>query len=438
MGLLPNLLNDNSRKKAAGSVSDMERSLANDDWITIHPYGFLQGEGEDETKQYYRRIYIDDEGNIEKGIGKGHNFKEFFKKKEKEGTEGKTPGTKEDTSGLTELQKKVKVLIDDGKPYDEAKAQKVGEVLLQELEKSQDFKDVIAITKVIKKARQEVNKFFPRRDDEKCKKAYEDFVKYSNDMRMKWVRREIKHYDPYNDPVYQKLEKDVSKTEREAEERNKKEVLEKYGLGHLVTDDELSEKTIEIVHKSLDGVIDFNKNNNPKDFTKSKDLQNTVKNALSVFPKNLIDELKEQGIHAKKSTARRSCYDPLLKQVNISGGQNDVGTVAHEFSHAVEHSNPDILKIEEEFYNRRTKGEPLQKLSTVTGNSNFKKYEVTRTDSFLNSYMGKDYTNPKTGKPDAYELLSMGTEYLVTKPDKLMEDRDYARFVLGCLAYRRK
>ena len=420
----------------------LENLLCNDEehWITIHPYGFKQGEGEDETKQYYRRIFIDDDGNIEKGIGTGNNVKDLSKvlKDQRKRGEEKAPGTKEDTSGLTELQKKVKVLIDDGKPYDEAKAQKVGEVLLQELEKSQDFKDVIAITKVIKKARQEVNKFFPRRDDEKCKKAYEDFVKYSNDMRIKWVRREIKHYDPYNDPVYQKLEKDVSKTEREAEERNKKEVLDKYGLGHLVTDDELSEKTIEIVHKSLDSVIDFNKNANPKDFTKSKDLQNTVKNALSVFPKDLIDELKDQGIHAKKSTARRSYYDPWSREVNICNGQNNIGTIAHEFSHAVEHSNPDIIKIEEEFYNRRTKGESLQKLSTVTGNSNFKRDEVTRTDSFLNPYMGKDYTNPKTGKPDAYELLSVGTEYLVTKPDKLMEDRDYARFVLGCLAYRRK
>ena len=79
MGLLSNLLNDNSGKKAAGSVSDMEKALASDRWITIHPHGFLQGEGEDETKQYYRRIFIDDDGNIEKGIGKGHNIKDLSK-----------------------------------------------------------------------------------------------------------------------------------------------------------------------------------------------------------------------------------------------------------------------------------------------------------------------------------------------------------------------
>lgn len=420
----------------------LENLLCNDEgqWITIHPYGFSQGEGEDETKQYYRRIFIDDNGNIEKGIGTGNNIKDLSKvlKDQRKGGEEKAPGAKEDTSGLTELQKKVKVLIDDGKPYDEDKAQKVGEVLLQELEKSQDFKDVIAIREVIEKARTEISNFYPFRDDKACKKAYEDLIKYSDVMRDKWEKGEIKEYDLRNDPVYQKLSTNFRKSEREAEEQHRREVLEKYGLGHLVTNEELSQKRIEIIHKTLGDVIDFNKNANPKDFTKSKDLQNTVKNALSVFPKNLIDELKEQGIHAKKSTARRSCYKPWLKEVNISGGQNDVGTVAHEFSHAVEHSNPDILKIEEEFYNRRTKGEDLRRLSTVTGKSFFGKNEVTRTDKFLNPYMGKDYTNPKTGKPDAYELLSMGTQYLVTRPDKLMEDRDYARFVLGCLAYRRK
>ena len=101
-----------------------------------------------------------------------------------------------------------------------------------------------------------------------------------------------------------------------------------------------------------------------------------------------------------------------------------------------------ILKIEEEFYNRRTKGEPLQKLSTITGKKFYKPYEVARVDKFLSPYMGKDYSTIRDGvvikKPANYELLSMGTQCLVSYPEKLMQDRDYARFVLGCLAYREK
>lgn len=440
MGLLSNLLNDNSGKKAAGSVSDMEKSLASDRWITIHPHGFLQGEGEDETKQYYRRIFIDDDGNIEKGIGKGHNIKDLSKamKKEKEEKEGKTP--EKGASGLQTLQDKIKAIIDDGKPYNEEKAQKVGEILLQELENNQGFKDVIAISKAVKEARKEVNGFAAFRDDKACKKAYEDFIKHSNDMQDKWEKGEIRQYDPKNDPVYQKLSADFRRTEQEAAERHEKDVLNKYDLGHLVTDNELSEKTIEVIHESLGGVIDFDKDANPKDFTRSRDLQNTVQKSLSLFPKKFIEDLKDNGVKIERGNAKRSCFDPYINKLKIVKGQEDIETITHELSHAIEDKNKNILKIEEEFYNRRTKGEPLQKMSTVTGKKFYKPYEVTRVDKFINPYIGKDYSTIRGGvvtkKPDNYELLSVGTQFLVSRPEKLMQDRDYARFVLGCLAYR--
>ena len=79
MGLLSNLLNDDSGKKAAGSVSDMEKRLASDSlitmdaarWITIHPNG----------EEDYRRIEIDDQtGEILKGGAmalQGTNIKDF-------------------------------------------------------------------------------------------------------------------------------------------------------------------------------------------------------------------------------------------------------------------------------------------------------------------------------------------------------------------------
>ena len=322
MGLLSNLLNDDSGKKAAGSVSDMEKALASDRWITIHPHGFLQGEGEDETKQYYRRIFIDDDGNIEKGIGKGHNIKDLSKamKKEKEGTEGKTPGKEKGASGLNTLQDKIKAIIDDGTPYNEEKAQKVGEILLQELENNQGFKDVIAISKAVKEARKEVNGFAAFRDDEACKKAYEDFINYSNKMRDKWAKGEIREYDPKNDPEYQKLSADFRRAEQTAAERHEKDVLNKYDLGHLVTDNELSEKTIEIIHESLGGVIDFDKDANPKDFTRSRDLQNTVQKSLSLFPKKFIKDLKDNGVRIEKGNARRSCFDPYVNKLKIVKG----------------------------------------------------------------------------------------------------------------------
>lgn len=456
MGLLSNLLNDDSGKKAAGSVSDMEKALASDRWITIHPHGFLQGEGEDETKQYYRRIYIDDDGNIEKGLGAGHNIKNLSKvmkekkkgggeEKSKEEIKTKAPEKKEDKSkSLAALRDKVKQIIDDGNPYNEEKSQKVGEVIIQILENDEDFQAAVGVSERMAKVQEEMRNFDPQKD-KIFQKARQDFMDYKDKIDEKFISGEIKSYDSLKDPKYQELNAKYRQARDTAYQRNEDSLLKKYGLGHNVSDNELSEKVIGIVHKSLDGVIDFDKTANPKDFTRSKDLQPPVQNALSVFSKDMVNDLKDNGVSLKKRSARRSCYQNSTKEVLIGTKDREgdnIGVITHEFSHAVEHANPEIVKIEEDFYNRRTKGEQLQKLSVVTGNSNYKFYEVTRVDKFLHPYMGKDYSTIRGGvvtkKADAYELLSMGTQYLVTKPHELMKDRDYMRFVVGCLAYRRK
>ena len=90
---------------------------------------------------------------VEKGIGKGHNIKDLSKamKKEKEGTEGKTPGKEKGASGLQTLQDKIKAIIDDGTPYNEEKAQKVGDVMRQELEKNEKFVDLMRRLELVKK-----------------------------------------------------------------------------------------------------------------------------------------------------------------------------------------------------------------------------------------------------------------------------------------------
>ena len=114
MGLLSNLLNDNSGKKAAGSVSDMEKRLASDSlitmdaarWITIHPNG----------EEDYRRIEIDDQtGEILKGGAmalQGTNIRDFGKnmKDKKPEIEGTRIKTKEE---FDKRRKKVKQDLDD-------------------------------------------------------------------------------------------------------------------------------------------------------------------------------------------------------------------------------------------------------------------------------------------------------------------------------------
>lgn len=106
-------------------------------------------------------------------------------------------------------------------------------------------------------------------------------------------------------------------------------------------------------------------------------------------------------------------------------------TMYHELGHRTEHTFPEIMRLEQEFYERRTKGEKLQKLSDLTG---IEKYgtETTRTDQFKDVYMGKEYLT-YSGEHYGYEILSMGLEGVYRGKYNLYDDDDYAKFILGLL-----
>lgn len=437
MGLLSNLLNDDSGKKAAGSVSDMEKALASDRWITIHPHGFLQGEGEDETKQYYRRIFIDDDGNIEKGIGAGHNIKDLSKamKKEKEGTEGKTPGKEKGASGLQTLQDKIKAIIDDGTPYNEEKAQKVGDVMRQELEKNEKFVDLIRRLELVKKYKKEDSKSdYDIGQNEEYRKAKDAL----SDYRTEYFKE--KGWDGYytirKEPEYIRLQNDVERSREKAilEKKNKiakqlnmsekdREFVRDYNEG----DRKVSKEVVDIFREQFQDVINFNNSNNIKC---SKYQKENVMNGLACYSQEFVDALKDTRVNTLRPGSR--AYQ-VGNTVNFSL-KATYGTVAHEFAHAIEDSVPGIKQIEQEFFDRRTKGEEAKPLSKLTGKSGYTSDEIAKPDKFLNPYMGKDYSN--SSKNPNFELLSMGMTYLYNKPDQLVKDKDYMNFVLGCLAYR--
>lgn len=92
------------------NFGEKNRGMAEDRWITIHPWGMSQGEADaGEGKGYYRRIEINDEtGEIEKGLGAGTNIKDLSKtlkaKRKGEETE-KTSKTVTESTGKSEKPK---------------------------------------------------------------------------------------------------------------------------------------------------------------------------------------------------------------------------------------------------------------------------------------------------------------------------------------------
>lgn len=162
---------------------------------------------------------------------------------------------------------------------------------------------------------------------------------------------------------------------------------------------------------------------------KSKDVP-TMLQALNVYPQEFVEGLlrTQKGLEVEAKKAR-GFFDEARKVICIRRGSDaSFGCAIHEFGHALERACPSILALEREFYDRRTAGCKLEKLREITGNSKYTWTEEVRRDSFIEPYMGKDYSG------SAYELVSMGFELFFTKPSVLMKDPDYFKFISGILA----
>lgn len=135
------------------------------------------------------------------------------------------------------------------------------------------------------------------------------------------------------------------------------------------------------------------------------------------------------GPISTKKTSRGHCsWDGT--EIAISGWSDDSmsSTATHEMGHRYETVIPGIKEAEKDFYDRRTAGEKLESLRSLTGNPNYRSDERARKDNFIDAYMGKDYGDK------SYELVSMGFQYAFHNPKKLMGDPDYAHFIFGLLA----
>lgn len=117
-------------------------------------------------------------------------------------------------------------------------------------------------------------------------------------------------------------------------------------------------------------------------------------------------------------TTPRACY---YERGVINLGSGKGATWAHEFGHHFESYSPGARKKANEFLAKRTQGEKKKRLPNIPS-------EFAFFDKFLNPYMGKFYSRGNT------EIISMGLEYLVSNPYKMMrEDPEYFDFMIDVL-----
>jgi hypothetical protein len=114
-------------------------------------------------------------------------------------------------------------------------------------------------------------------------------------------------------------------------------------------------------------------------------------------------------------------------------------TAVHEYAHRLQHALPGLDDLFQDLHHRRTAGDPIKSLRSLTGIS-YQRNEVAREDKYTNPYQGKIYSGSARylGKHGAMEVLTMAFESVmggnpVTLDRLLRDDREMFNLVIGAL-----
>jgi len=110
----------------------------------------------------------------------------------------------------------------------------------------------------------------------------------------------------------------------------------------------------------------------------------------------------------------------------------DSDTVIHELGHYLEDNNSFVHQEAVDFYNRRTAGDQLESLRSLTGRP-YRSSERTRKDNWFDPYVGKEYLDA-SGNRKYTEIISMGMQYIWKDPASFAaKDPEYFDFIMNVL-----
>jgi SPP1 gp7 family putative phage head morphogenesis protein len=123
-------------------------------------------------------------------------------------------------------------------------------------------------------------------------------------------------------------------------------------------------------------------------------------------------------------TTGRSSYRPDI----IEWAQSS--SLVHEWGHKLEEDNPAVGRRAKRFLAARTAGKSPKRLAEIYGNKGYEASEVAVEDSFIEPYMGKQYSGPYS------EITSMGLQLMFENYGArlLANDPEYFWFILGQMA----
>lgn len=107
--------------------------------------------------------------------------------------------------------------------------------------------------------------------------------------------------------------------------------------------------------------------------------------------------------------AGRGSFDYYTWNLTM-GAMNSTRTTVHELGHWLEAADYRAKELAGRFLDRRTAGEPIQKMADLAPGGGYQPDEIARPDKFINPYVGKVYGDRST------EILSMGIERMWDDP----------------------
>ena len=163
-----------------------------------------------------------------------------------------------------------------------------------------------------------------------------------------------------------------------------------------------------------------------------------IRRNMENFPKEWVDSWEPYPIRSDMlSRANFSTRHPInmptpIAEVNLSMPTPDRAAI-HEMTHFREFTSTKLTDIEEQFYRRRTAGEPERRLIDIFPGSGYNTWEKTRLDKFFSPYIGKEY--PPIHGRNYYEVATMGVENLLfVGSAPFAGDTEMIDLVLGMLA----
>jgi SPP1 gp7 family putative phage head morphogenesis protein len=161
------------------------------------------------------------------------------------------------------------------------------------------------------------------------------------------------------------------------------------------------------------------------------DVVEGVEKSLNNFPKKWLDEASKKKTLTAEASTDRAYYSPGQAKIvlNSNPGLRPQTTTTHELTHWIEEtydgSNGQVKlgKLEQQFIDRRAKGEKLEQIYPNSAEYGYK-------DDFKHHYIGKIYNHTDNHR----EVMSMGMEGLFHENHGIAGDEDMVEFVVGVLA----